>query len=345
MSAVSQRVARGGGLRGTEARSSTMARVKLIAAIAVSVFIVAIPSFVSNLLILQLLIHIAILSLLSLGLNLVFGFTGQISIGHAGFYALGAYSAAILETKVDLPWYAAWPLGIVITMVLAWLLSFPILRLRGHYLAMGTLAFGLIVFTLILNWIPVTGGSDGIILPARTILGPELAIRLPYIVLGSAVLAYWGLRNLVSASVGRALRALRDDEDGADALGIPVRRYKTIAFVIAAGLAAVAGILFAHHTQVITPETFAFNMSIQILLMVVIGGMASNIGAIIGAALVVVLPHYLQAFEQYQSLIWAALVLVILLFEPRGVVGLGDQVVNRRSRRASLAGRGSSHAG
>ncbi len=308
-------------------RSRTGARVKLTIAIVISIIIVALPAVITDPLILQLLVQVSILALLSLGLNLVFGFTGQISIGHAAFYALGAYSGAILETKAHFPWFFAWPLAVIITCFLAWLLSFPLLRLRGHYLAMGTLAFGLIVYTLVLNWLPLTGGSDGIILPAAQVLGRDLALRLPYVIIGAAVLAYWALRNLVSSSVGRALRALRDDEEGAEALGIAVGRYKTIAFVIAAGLAAIAGILFAHRTQVITPETFAFSESIQILLMVVIGGMASNIGSLIGAIVVVVLQHYLQVFQGYQNLIWAVLVLVILLFEPRGIVGLGGLVI------------------
>lgn len=320
------------------------ARIKIVLGLVVSVIVVLLPSFVTSALLLDLFEQVAIFAMLALALNLIFGFTGQISIGQAGFYAIGAYSAAILETKAHVPWFFAWPAAVVITVILAWVLSLPLLRLKGHYLALGSLAFGLIVYTVLSNAVPLTGGSDGIILSASRTMGPVLAERLPYVIFAAVVLTFWAMRNLVKSSFGRALRALRDDEDGAEAMGIATTRYKSATFAFAAGVTAVAGVLFAHRAQVVTPEVFSIHASIQILMMVVIGGMASNLGSVLGAAVVVLLPFYLQLFKDYQNLLYAVLVLLVLLIEPKGIAGLVDAgrlLIVRLFRRRSVSSEGS----
>jgi branched-chain amino acid transport system permease protein len=187
---------------------------------------------------------------------------------------------------------------------------------------MATLAFGLIVETFLRQWKSLTGGHDGITLMTQTILGEWFAGHLYYFIVGSAILVFWLLHNLARSSVGRAHRALRDDEDAAEALGISVRKHKVFAFVLSSVIASLAGIWYAHFALVITPEVFSLHTSIQILMMVVIGGLASNAGAVLGAAFLVVLPEFLHSFQEAAVLIYGIIVLAVLIFFPQGIVGL-----------------------
>lgn len=305
--------------------------------IALSIVVLALPGLIPNAYYLRILQDIAIFSLLAIGLNLVFGYTGQISLGHAAFYALGAYGSAILEGKASLSPVIAWPLAVLVGMGIAWAISFPVLRLQGHYLALATLAFGLIVATLLAQGGAFTGGHDGIIVPVAARLGEFVSARLAYIVVGTAVVAYWMVRNLTGSSVGRALRSLRDDPDAAAALGIPVARYRIASFVMAAALASVAGILYAHVAQVVTPEVFGFSTSIQILLMVVIGGMGHRLGGVVGAAAVILIPEFLYGLAGAKNITFGLVVLLLLLFLPRGLMGIPTHV-RRLTRRGRAAG-------
>lgn len=311
-------------------------RVVLGVEIAASLLIIMLPGVLPNAYFVRILVDIAVFSLLAMGLNLVFGYTGQISLGHAAFYAIGAYGCAILETKAGVPITVAWPAAIVLSMVVAWIISFPVLRLRGHYLALGTLAIGLIASTLIGQGGSFTGGHDGIIIPVSRLLGPFLSTYLPYVVVVVAIIAYWALRNLTARSIGRAMLALRDDPDAAASLGIPVVRYRTASFVIAGGLAAIAGIFYTHIAKVITPEVFSFDVSIQILVMVIVGGTGHRLGGFLGAAVVLILPELLNPLQQTKTLTYSILVILVLLFLPNGIAGLPATVRNlaRRIRRA-----------
>lgn len=307
--------------------------------IAVSVTVLFLPALIGSAYQTRLLENIAIFALLAMGLNLAFGFTGQISLGHAAFYAVGAYGSGLMETKLGLPIWIAWPAAILLCMVLGYLISLPVMRLSGHFLALATLAFGLIVETLIAQGGSVTGGHDGIIIPVRSVMGEFLQENFTFVIVGVAVVSYWILRNLTNSSVGRALRATRDDADGASALGISVSRSRIMSVVVGAGLAGVAGIFYAHVAQVITPEVFAFHTSIQILMMVVIGGMGHRLGGVLGAAVVILLPEFLWGLEHYQHITFGVLVLIVLLFAPKGVAGLPAQLTQLfRRGRASTGG-------
>jgi len=303
--------------------------------LAVSIVVILLPSFVGSAYMMRLLQDVAIWSILALSLTLVLGYTGQISLGQAAFYAVGAYASVILQTRLGVPAPLAWVGAVVLGMGLAYVISVPLLRIHGHFLALGTLALGLIVETLLVQLAPLTGGHDGIRIPGVQYLGDWVQLRFPYIVLGVLVLAYWLVRNLTQRSVGRSLFAVRDDPAGAAALGIPVARYKTLVFMIGGGLAATAGVLYAHHTQVVTPDSFGFDTSIQVLLIVIIGGMASRVGAIVGAVVVVFFPEWLVFLEKSENLVFGLVVLAILLFLPGGIVGgirsLIDAVTRRRS--------------
>lgn len=296
-------------------------RWSFIAEIAATALVLLLPGLIANAYHLRLAQDVAILAILALSLTLIFGYTGQISLGQAAFYAVGGYGSAIVQTDLGVPAPLAWIFAIVLGMAAAYVISLPLLRIHGHFLALGTLALGLIVETMLVQLVPLTGGHDGILLPSVVNLGPWITARFPYIVAIFLVLAYWLVRNLTARSVGRSFLALRDDPQGAAALGIPVTRYKTLAFMIGGGLAAAAGVLYAHHTQVITPEVFGFSTSIQVLLVVVIGGMTSRFGALVGAAIVVLLPESLQFLQESENLIFGLFVLGALLFLPGGVVG------------------------
>jgi len=293
----------------------------------VALAVVLLPLYYTNPYFMRVIMMIGIFALLGLGLNFLFGYTGQISLGHAAFYAIGAYGSAILETKLNIPFILAWVITLVMTGVIAYLISVPILKLKGHYLAMATLAFTLIVESVLSHWVPVTGGHDGITLLTGSILGTWFSQNLYFFIIGSAIIAWWMLSNISRSSVGRAHQALRDDEDAAEALGIPVKRYKVNAFVLSAVLAALAGIWYAHLSMVITPEVFNLHVSIQILMLVVVGGMGNNFGAVLGAAFLIALPEFLYDFKDANILIYGLIVLVILIFFPKGLAGMVEAVV------------------
>jgi branched-chain amino acid transport system permease protein len=294
--------------------------------------VVLLPSFIGSPYALRLVQDVAVWSILALSLTLVFGFTGQISLGQAAFYAVGGYTAAILQHDLGVPAVLSWVAAVVLGMASAFALSLPLLRIHGHFLALGTLALGLIVQTLLVQLVPLTGGHDGILLPGITSLGEWLNVRFPYVVLGLLAAAYWLVRNLTRRGIGRALLALRDDPAGAAALGIPVTRYKTFVFTIGGGLAATAGVLYAQLSQVVTPDVFGFDTSVQVLLIVVIGGMTSRFGAIVGAFVVVVLPEWLQFLQGGKNLIFGLLVLAVLLVLPGGLVGGAEGLIARVRR-------------
>jgi len=308
-----------------------------------SVAFIIMPGVLATAYQVRILENIAIFALLAIGLNLAFGFSGQISLGHAAFYAIGAYGSAILETRYGVPVVIAWPAAVALGMLLALLISLPVVRLRGHYLAMATLAFGLIVETLLSQGGRFTGGHDGIIIPVTQLLGDAIQAYLAYAVVMAALIAHWLLRSLTGSTVGRALRALRDDPDGAASLGIPVARYRTLTVVVAGGLAALAGVFYAHIAQVITPEVFGFSTSIQILMMVVIGGMGHRFGGVLGAAAVLIIPELLYGLAEYRNLAFALLILIVLVFLPRGIAGLPWTLrsLYRRARNSRMHGVGS----
>ena len=294
---------------------------------AAALLILFMPFYVENQYYLRVMIMIGIFALLGLGLNFLFGYTGQISLGHAAFYAFGAYGSAILETKLGVPFLAAWVITLLFTGLVAYAMSVPILKLKGHYLAMATIGFGLIIESILSQWVSVTGGHDGITLLTVNILGPWLSQNLYYFIVGSAMIALWMLNNITRSSVGRAHQALRDDEDAAEALGIPVKNYKVNAFVLSAVLAALAGIWYVHLSMVITPEVFNLSVSIQILMMVVVGGMGSNYGAVLGAVFLIALPEFLYEFKDANIFIYGLIVLIVLLFFPKGLIGMVEAVL------------------
>ncbi len=266
---------------------------------------------------------IGIHSLLVVGLNLLLGYAGQISLGHAAFFGLGAYTSGILTaTHGANPWLAM-PAGLVVSGAAAFLVGVPALKLRGYYLAMATLGFGIIVYIIFNQTQELTGGPSGLSgIPSLSLAGfalntPERLFLLIWPVLGVILLMS---ANLVDSRFGRALRALHDSEAAAQSLGVNTSRAKLLIFIWSALYASLAGSLYAHTLNFIAPSSFGFMFSIKLVTMVVVGGMASIWGSLLGAAVLTVLPELLTVFHDYEMIIFGAILMVVIIFLPRGLV-------------------------
>ncbi|MBA2881739.1 branched-chain amino acid transport system permease protein [Desulfosalsimonas propionicica] len=277
---------------------------------------------------LQLLIFIGLNTLLALSLNMLMGYAGQISLGHAAFYGIGAYVTAILTTTYQVPPLLALPAAVGAAMVIAWIVGMPTLRLSGYYLGMGTLGFGMIVHIVLREWGSLTGGASGFVGIPPLKIGPVsfASSKSYFFLVWAVVLAMIILcRRIIDSRVGRALCAIHDGEKAAAAVGVNTRRLKLQVFVLSAGIAALAGFLYAHLIFFISPGSFGFMASIKIVTMVVIGGMASIWGALFGASLLTLLPEWLHAFSEFEMVIYGLILMVVMIFMPRGLTrGLVD---------------------
>jgi branched-chain amino acid transport system permease protein len=263
-----------------------------------------------------------ILALAVVGLNLLMGYAGQVSLGHAGFFGLGAYAVAMGPTHLGLPPLLAFLLGVAGAGLLAFVVGRPILRLRGHYLAVATLGFGILVAMVLQNEAAWTGGPDGMTVPRLELLGLRLrGAAAWYWISGSALLMGILLAiNLIASPTGRALRAIHDSEIAARVAGIDVARAKLIAFVISAVYAAVAGALYAWLNGLVTPDAASFLHSIELVAMAVLGGLGSLLGSVLGAALLVLLPQLLTMFHAYEQLVLGLVMMLVMIFLRAGIV-------------------------
>jgi ABC-type branched-subunit amino acid transport system ATPase component/ABC-type branched-subunit amino acid transport system permease subunit len=277
---------------------------------------------------------LALTAIVGIGLNVLLGLTGQVSFGHVGFYALGAYTVAILA-----PWgfWAALPVAALVATLTGALLALPAVRVRGPYLAMVTIAFGFVVENAAVEWRGVTGGQNGLMGTfSPSGFGERGVALLSIAAAGFATYLYWKLSN---SRFGAAMRAVRDAEVAAESIGLSPVRIKTAAFAISALCAGVAGALFAALSGFVTPSTFAFSQSILFVLVVLIGGAGTLAGPLAGAAIVVLLPEFLAALAEYRLLFFGALLLVVLWIAPEGVVGALQRLLARRAPpRAARAG-------
>jgi branched-chain amino acid transport system permease protein len=265
-------------------------------------------------------ILVGINAIVCVGLNLLIGYAGQISLGHAGFFGLGAYGSAILTARYGWPPAAALAATTAAVALLALVVGRPILKLKGHYLAMATLGMGIIISIVVVTEDGLTGGPDGMSVPAFTLFGLRLAgERLWYWVVGGALLAaVWIALNLIESPAGRALRALHGSEVGAQVSGVDATRAKVGVFVISAVFASLAGSMTAHYSGFITPGKVGFFHSIELVTMVVFGGMASTFGAVLGAATLTLLPQLLTVLKEYEMVVFGAVMIATMVFLPRG---------------------------
>ncbi|MEZ5839397.1 MAG: branched-chain amino acid ABC transporter permease [Hyphomicrobiales bacterium] len=256
------------------------------------------------------------------GLNLLMGYAGQVSLGHAGFFGMGAYAVAVGPTHMGIPPLAAAVLGAVSAGLVAFLVGRPILKLRGHYLAVATLGMGILIAMFLNNEAQWTGGPDGMPVPRLVLFG--MKVKGPvmwYWVTGVCLfIGAWVALNLVDSPLGRALRALHDSETAARVGGIDVARHKLIVFVISAVYAAVAGSLLALFDGLVTPNQAGFLHSIELVTMVVLGGMGSILGSLVGAAVLVTLPQALTVFHDYEHLMLGLMMMLFMIFLRRGIV-------------------------
>ena len=267
-------------------------------------------------------VRIGMNAIIVVGLNLLIGYAGQISLGHAGFYGLGAYASAVLTARFGWPPLVAMLSGMAAVGVIAFIVARPILRLRGHYLAMATLGLGIIIYMVLVNESAWTGGNDGMNVQPFSLAGLTLASERTWywvtgaVLIGAIVLA----NNIVDSPVGRALRAVHGSEVAAQVAGIDTARYKVRVFVVSAVFASAVGSMMAHYIGFITPQVSSFFHSIELVTMVVVGGMASTYGAVLGAAILTMLPQLLTKFEGYEMIVFGLILMLTVIFLPRGLL-------------------------
>lgn len=273
----------------------------------------------------------AIFAIVALGLNLLTGYAGQISLCHAALFGVGAYATALLTSKAGWPYLVALPAGALLTTAIGAVVAVPALRLKNLYLAIATLGFGVVLQKTIFEWRSLTGGGGGLSLTPPTIAGRELgATGLYYLALAFLVLGLWGAWNLSRGRTGRALRLIKESEIAAASLGIHIARYKVTAFAVSAFYAAIAGGLFAYLVRYINPESFNVGLSIGFLSMIVIGGLGTIGGSIVGAMFYVVVPELLRGIKDAPGLVFGVVLVVVMVFMPQGLWGMARRFLGRR---------------
>ncbi len=275
---------------------------------------------------------ICIYSIVGLGLMLLVGFTGQISLGHAAFLAIGAYTEALLQAR-GVPFAVSLPCAALTAGMFGWILGLPALRLKGIYLAMATFAFNIIVVEVLTRWEGLTGGNAGLHLKPIELFGMKIDgdQSFYYLCLGLTILSILALMNLLRSPTGRAFVAIRDSEISASCMGVNLATYKTMSFALSAGLTGIAGALYAHKISFISPEQFTLIASIELVTIVILGGVGFIHGAVLGAGFLIVLPQLISIAKDYlpsgvsgaglQSVVFGLVLIVFIIFEPLGLYG------------------------
>jgi branched-chain amino acid transport system permease protein len=275
---------------------------------------------------LDVMIFVGIFSLISMGLSLLMGYAGQISLGHAAFFGLGAYTSGILCVKLAVSPWIAMVAGGLLTAVVAYAVGVPSLKLKGHYLAMATLGFGVIVRIFLSEEVGLTGGPSGLSdVPGLKILGAPLDSEISFYILvwTLVLLALVFCLNVIHSRVGRALRSIHDSELAADAMGVETARYKVMIFVLSAVLASFGGSLYAHYVGFLSPSSFNLFFSIKLVMMVVVGGMHSLWGALLGTWLLTFLGNeWLHVFKDFDILVYGMILLFVVMALPEGLVSV-----------------------
>jgi branched-chain amino acid transport system permease protein len=284
--------------------------------------LLVLPFVLPNSFYVDLAVRMAINAVIVLGLNLLIGFAGQISLGHAGFLGIGAYASAVLPTHFGWHPLAAMAAGAAATGILAALVARPIFKLKGHYLAMATLGLGIILNIAFRNEAGWTGGPDGMPVPAMGLFGFELSTdrQWYWVVAGLLAFSVWASLNLIDSPFGRALRALHGSEVASQVVGVNVVRYKVAIFVLSAVFASLMGSVTAHYVGFVSPHFTDFFHSIELVTMVVVGGMASVYGSVVGAVLLTALPQALATFEGWETVAFGSILMLCMIFLPRGLV-------------------------
>ena len=288
------------------------------------------PAWVWNPYHLHTLIMAGIFAVLALSLNLLLGYTGQLSLGHAAFFGIGAYATALLTVKLEWsPWIGLLA-AIVAPAITGWIIGRLALKLRGAYFVLLTISFAGVISLVSVNWMDLTNGPLGlpgippveIALPGLPVVSLRSKSAYYYLVLAAVVICYLMCLALIRSRVGRALIALRENETLAESVGIDGTHYLVLAAVISAAMAGVGGGLYAHYTRFVSPEVFLFSYTVTMVIMVVAGGKGTLAGPVVGAVIFTVLPEALRALTswQWQMLLYGVLLIAVLFFMPRGIV-------------------------
>ncbi|MET7773586.1 branched-chain amino acid ABC transporter permease [Nocardia sp. NPDC005366] len=282
-----------------------------------------------------------------LGLNLVVGHTGQISLGHGAFFALGAYTAAVLMDRWDTPYPATLPIAAAVTFVIGFALGIPVLRLRGLYLALVTLAIAIFTVPLLKRFDDITGGSMGLTLPkpkppAWTGLAEDQ--WLYFLALATTLICFLLVAGVLRSRVGRAVHAIRDNEIAAEVLGVRLAHYKTLAFAWSATLAGVAGCVYTWVIAYVSPDSFAVTLSITLLAGLVVGGLGTQWGPVLGGLFVMYVPNFAQDINQAApSVIFGLLIIAVMYLAPNGLAGLAGRAARRLGRPILRKGNTNAH--
>lgn len=274
-------------------------------------------------------LHILNLSLIyiigTLGFNFIFGWAGQLAFGHAGFFAIGAYSVGLLSTKAGMDFWSSLVMALIISGIFGVVIGFPSLRLQGNYLSLATLGFAEIVRVVINNWVSFTGGPQGV----KAIPGPPLIFmkihgenQFYYVILGFTVLSIWFANKFRVSRYGLALRALRSGDTVAASVGINIVKYKLLAFVLSSVFAGLAGGIYASWAGYISPDTYEFSLTIAFVGMLVVGGNGSILGSVLGPLLLTPLPEYLRFVKEYYLFCYGVGIILAVLFMPYGINGV-----------------------
>jgi branched-chain amino acid transport system permease protein len=307
------------------------------------VLAVFIPPLVNKPYITSIAINCMIFITLCLSLNLITGFMNITSLGHAAFYGVGAYTAAILSTRLGLGFPFTFIAAMLTAAAAGLLLGLPSLRIQGRYLAIITLGFCEITRIIELNWMSLTRGPLGIPnIPGIVILGIKLRpVERYFVALGMVAFSVYVIHSILNSRLGRAVAAIRDDPVAAEAIGVPVFRYKLLIFSISSAFAGLAGAFYAHHISFISPQNFSFDQSILYLSMIILGGMGSIPGSIIGALVLTIIPEMMRGLMEYRLIIYGLVIVIMLIIRPSGLCGgFNLKHIAQRGRFAASAARG-----
>lgn len=271
------------------------------------------------------------------GLNILIGYGGQISIGHASFLAIGAYTSAILTLKLSLPFLVVLPLSGFITAFIGFIVGMPAVKLSGHFLGVATLGFGVAIPEILLKWDALTGGFSGLFPERPSIFGFSFTtdLRIYYLVLAIGLIVTWLVHNLIEGRIGRSFVAIRESEVAATSVGINVSLYKTLMFTISAFYAGIAGSLYAHFIGFISPHDFNINISFSVLAMVVVGGLASKIGPYIGAIVLTLIPQFTDHVPGLSLVVTGAALILIILFLPDGLASIQAKLIQLKAKKVN----------
>jgi len=282
-----------------------------------------IPVFFSGDYLMNVFVFVGIYTILAIALNLLLGLAGQISLGQAAFFGLGAYISGVLTATYAFNSWSSMLVAVFVVGLVAFIIGFPILKLKGHYLAMATLGMGIIVYIVFNETVDLTGGPSGLSgIPNLHIGGMvfDSDVKNYYLVWTFVLVIILLSINLTASRIGRALRAISDSEVAARILGVNARLLKVQIFTVSGMLSALAGSLYAHTVTFISPTSFGFNVSIELLTMVIVGGLGSIYGSFVGAAILTLLPEFFRAFQDYDIIVYGITLIAVTMFMPGGLV-------------------------